>query len=251
MPHIEETLNRLARAFTVKDIMTPRAELVCAADNRQARSVSHDNPDYDVIPIQKGGALTAYFERITGKTKRIGPTVLIADGTSLLDLVDILEERQFSFVLSGQTIEGYVHFSDLNHQLVKLTFYIILQTLERMALNSMQGRTHGETLRKELDPRRFKQIENSYKRAGRAARDLVSYLNLSDILQLAARMGSVSVEVGLIKAMKKIRDGAAHGSENLVSSYDDVARLAHVKRESLRVLGESLEGSSYAGRNRL
>lgn len=144
-----------------------------------------------------------------------------------------------------------MHFSDLNHQLVKLTFYIILQTLERMALNSMQGRTHGETLRKELDPRRFKQIENSYKRAGRAARDLVSYLNLSDILQLAARMGSVSVEVGLIKAMKKIRDGAAHGSENLVSSYDDVARLAHVKRESLRVLGESLEGSSYAGRNRL
>jgi|HubBroStandDraft_2_1064218.scaffolds.fasta_scaffold00416_2 hypothetical protein len=242
MPHIDETLNRLAKEFTVKDIMTPRADLVCAPNERQALEVSHNNPDFDVIPIQKGGALTAYFERMPGKTKRIGPTALIADGTSLLDLVDILEERQFSFVLSGQKIEGYVHFSDLNHQLVKLTFYIILQTLERMALNLMQGRTNAEALRRELDPHRFRQIESAYKRAGRAARDLVSYLNLSDLLQLAVKAGAMSVEVRLIKGMKKVRDGAAHSSENLVSSYDDVKALAHVKRECLRVLGESLDG---------
>ena len=189
MPHIDETLSRLASAFTVKDIMTPRAKLVCAVDAKDARCVSHDNPDYDVIPIQKGKALMGYFERMSGKAKRIGPTVLVADGTSLLDLVDILEERQFSFVLSGQSIEGYVHFSDLNHQLVKLTFYIILQSLERTALNSLQGRTHDDALRKELDPHRFHQIEGAYKRAGRAARDLASYLTLSDILQLAAKTG--------------------------------------------------------------
>jgi hypothetical protein len=53
MPRIEETLNRLAIAFAVKDIMTPRTGLVCAANDMQAVRVSDDNPDYDVIPVPR------------------------------------------------------------------------------------------------------------------------------------------------------------------------------------------------------
>jgi hypothetical protein len=237
MPHIEETLKRLAVAFTVKDIMTPRTGLVCAVNNTEVARMSDDNPDFDVIPIQQKGRLTGYFERKSRKTRRITPTYLIADGTSLLDLVEILEDRHFSFVLSGQKIEGYVHFSDLNHQLVKLTFYVLLEAVERMARNSIPAGSDPESLKRDLGEQRFEQIEKAYKRAGRAARDFVSYLNISDMLRLAAKKGPTSVEDRLIKAMKKVRDGAAHGTENLVSSYDDVATLANVKRECLRVLG--------------
>lgn len=237
MPHIEETLNRLATAFTVKDIMTPRTALVCATNDAGATKVSDDNPEYDVIPIRQQGTLTGYFERKSGRVNRIMPDDLIADGTSLLELVDILEERQFSFVLSRQRIEGYVHFSDLNHQLVKLTFYVLLEALERMALNSIQSNCGNETLKKELGSERFGQIEKAYNRAGRAGRDLLSYLNISDMLRLAAKTSTVSVEGRFVKAIKKVRDGAAHSTENLVSSYDDVKTLANVKRECLRVLG--------------
>jgi hypothetical protein len=111
MPHIEEALGHLAGAFTVRDIMTPRADLVCATNDIHAGRISHNNPDFDVIPIQQDGALVGYFERKSGKTTKITPTHLIADGTSLLDLVEILEGRQFSFVLSRHTIECYVHFT--------------------------------------------------------------------------------------------------------------------------------------------
>lgn len=237
MPHIEETLNRLATAFTVKDIMTPRTALVCAANDSQATKVSDDNPDYDVIPIRQDGTLTGYFERKSRRVSKIMPGDLIADATSLLDLVEIFEERQFSFVLSRQRIEGYVHFSDLNHQLVKLTFYVLMEAVERMALNSIQRNCDHESLKKELGTERFGQIERAYKRAGRAARDLVSYLNISDMLQIAANMSTVSVDGRFVKAIKKVRDGAAHSTENLVSSYDDVKVLSNVKRECLRVLG--------------
>lgn len=237
MPHIEETLNRLAKAFTVKDIMTPRTALVCAANDSQATKVSDDNPDYDVIPIRHDGTLTGYFERKSRRVSKIMPDDLIADATSLLDLVEIFEERQFSFVLSRQKIEGYVHFSDLNHQLVKLTFYVLLEAVERMALSSIQKNCDHESLKKELGTERLGQIEKAYKRAGRAARDLVSYLNISDMLQIAANMSTVSVEGRFVKAIKKVRDGAAHTTENLVSSYDDVKVLSNVKRECLRVLG--------------
>lgn len=58
---------------------------------------------------------------------------LISDGTKLLDIVEFLEEREVAFVLSHRHIDGYVHFSDFNHHLVKLTFYVILEAAERLA----------------------------------------------------------------------------------------------------------------------
>jgi len=95
MPTIEETLKRLATTFTVKDIMVPDADLKIAADDLAAIRVSHDNPDFSVIPIRQNGKLTGYFERDSRNTKKIALNDLISDGTSLLDLVEILEDRQF------------------------------------------------------------------------------------------------------------------------------------------------------------
>ena len=86
--------------------MTPNADLVCAPDEVQAILVSDNNPDFDVIPIKQNGKLTGYFERSFRGTKKITPSDLVSDGTSLLDLVEILEDRQFFFVLSRQQIQG-------------------------------------------------------------------------------------------------------------------------------------------------
>jgi hypothetical protein len=237
MPKLEETLKRLAITFTVRDIMIPVSDLVCAPDESQAVAVSAQYPDFSVIPIphQK---LTSYFERDSRSTKRIALNDLISDGTSLLDLVQILERREFCFVLS-QHIEGYVHFSDLNNHLVKLTFYVILEALERHALKSIHSSDEREYLRRNLDPPRFKQIEDQYKRAGDAARSLFNYLNISDILKLAVKAGTIQIDDEVIKAMKETRDGAAHPLENLVAHYSDVEKLAQVKRECLRILGET------------
>jgi hypothetical protein len=185
------------------------------------------------------GNIIGYFERRSGKTTAITPGHLLSDGTSLLDLVEILEHRQFSFVLSRHKIEGYIHFSDLNHNLVKLTFYVILQALEGMAMKSLEGMTDQESLQSQLDPERFRQIKNAYKRAGNAAQSLANYLNLPDMLRLADLAGKIHVESNLVKAMKEVRDGAAHVSENLVSNYAGVTKLAEVKRECLRILGGS------------
>lgn len=237
MQTLEDTLSRLAVAFTVRDIMTPNAALVCATSEMGAGDVSDNHSDYDVIPIKKKATIVGYFERKSRKTNAITISNLISDGTSLADLVDILVERRFAFVLRRDKIEGYVHFSDLNHQLVKLTFYVLLESLERLALSSIQSRIDRESLKKDLSDMRFEQIEKAYKKAGRAGRDLVSFLSLKDILRLGAKAGAISVEEHFIRAMGNVRNRAAHGTISFISSYKEVSRLAIVKRECLRVLG--------------
>jgi hypothetical protein len=190
-----------------------------------------------VIPIRQNGKLTGYFERDSHTTSEIALNNLTSDGTSLLDLVETFEDREFSFVLSDRQIAGYVHYSDLNHHLLKLSFYVILEALERQVLSSLRRNDDREYLSRNLDPSRFAQIAQQYKRDGDAARSLFNYLNISDILRLAVKAGTIQVDDDVIKAMKKTRDEAAHASENIVADYNAVSRLAKVKRECLRILG--------------
>ena len=188
-PAVVETLKRLATTFTVRDIMTPCTHLVCAPDEQRAPLVSANNPDFDVIPIKAGEVITGYFERAVGAPQHLRLEDVVSDGTNLLDFVDICASRQFSFVLGEQEIKGYAHFSDLNHHLVKLTFYVMLEALERNTLELISRFDEKEYIRKNL-PDRFVQIQAQYERAGRAARKLISYLIISDILRLAA-LGAV------------------------------------------------------------
>ena len=240
MSATEETLKRLAVTFVVRDIMVSKNALTCAADEIDAVRVSKDNPDFSVIPIRRNGELDAYFERDSRTTKTITLDDLISDGTSLLDLFDIFVDSEFCFVLHDRRVAGYVHYSDLDHDLVKLTFYVILQALERQALSSLRVKDadQREYLNRWLDPCRFNQIEMSYKRNGDAARSRFNYLNISDILKLAVKVGTIHFDDDcVIKAIKDARDGAAHVSESLVTDYASVSSLRKVKYECLRILG--------------
>lgn len=238
MPTVEETLKRLAATFVVRDIMIPDARLVCAQNEAEAAAVSATHLDFNVVPIRREGKLTSYFERDTSQTKEITVDDLISDGTSLFDLVEFLAEREFAFVFSHHRIGGYVHFSDLNNNLVKLAFYVILEAVERMALDSLRPeKSCEEYLRGNLSAERFQQIERQYKRDGDAARSLLNYLNISDALRLAVKEGSIQLDEPTIKDVKRVRDGAAHVLENLVADYGDVRRLANIRRECQRILG--------------
>jgi hypothetical protein len=239
MPTIEDTLKRLATTFTVRDIMIPEAGLTCASDENEAARLSKENPDFSVIPIRQNAKLVRYFLRDSQTCQQIMLHDLISDGTSLLDLVEILEDREFSFVLRHREIAGYAHFSDLNHHLVKLAFYVILEALERQALGSILCNDDRLYLTNNLDPNRFAQIESQYKRDGDAARSLFNYLNISDILRLATKAGAMRLDDEVIKAIKDMRDRASHAKENIVDDYTCVKRLATVKRECLRILGEA------------
>jgi hypothetical protein len=232
-----ENLKRLASAFTVRDIMVGSGDLVCAADESGAVSASESNPDFNVIPIKNGNGFSSYYSCDSHQLCPIEVPDLIGDGTGILDLVDILESREFVFVLGRKQIDGYIHFSDLNRPLVKLTFYVLLEGVERIALDSVKTRiANADFLEETLGKSRFAQIQKAYERAGDAGQSLINYLNIADALKLARGGGKLEIEDSVIHAVRHVRNGAAHVSENLVSHYSDVKKLAQVKSQCLRVL---------------
>jgi len=89
----------------------------------------------------------------------------------------------------------------------------------------MPRKPDPEYLSRNLEPSRFAQIDRRYKRDGDAARSLLNYLNISDILRLAVKAGTIQMNEDAIKAIIDIRDAVAHASENIVIDRESVTPL--------------------------
>jgi hypothetical protein len=70
MPTIEETLERLAVTFVVRDIMIPSESLVCAANPPEAAKASDGHPDFNVIPIRQKGSSQSASNAILAARKK-------------------------------------------------------------------------------------------------------------------------------------------------------------------------------------
>ncbi len=149
-------------------------------------------------------------------------------------------------MLTNRRIGGYVHYSDLTHQMMKWTFYVMLEAAERLALDSLPAGDEHAYLKGKLGPERLKQIIKAYKRAGDNARSLFTYLNIADILRLAVGEGAFQLDEESVVLMKEVRDWAAHVLCDLPPDAP-VRKLAIVKRECLRLVSETVRAEGALG----
>lgn len=238
IPSLEQTLQRLAMSFAVRDIMIPTENLTCAPREKDAPAMSAEHPDFNVIPIKQGKKITGYYDRDSGEIKQTTLLDLTSDGTSILDLMTILKERPFCFVLDHARIAGYVHFSDLNNHLVKLTLYTIIQALESHALATLGSSIDEEYLRQWLGKKRFEKIKYQFERAKvkEANRSWTDFLNIEDILRLAVKARNIHLEEHMIKAIKRVRDKVAHQVNPLIRKQQDATELSQVTCRCVELL---------------
>jgi hypothetical protein len=238
MNDISKTLERLANTFTVRDIMVKAEELVYADGLATALQIIEENVDFDVIPIKKDGILKAYLERGKNKEKYIDLRELISDATSVLEAVTILQERKFCFVLSGQRITGYVHFSDLNNHVVKLPFYVLFESVERQLAAKIKGSISKTEIQSLLDRKRSSDVIDKMKslRENRADLDWVNLLYFGEILKFAGFYGFLNLDQIDIDIVASIRNRVDHADEQLVKKFDDVKTLSRAHQICASIL---------------
>jgi hypothetical protein len=237
MPQLGQTLQRLGLSFTARDIMVPKERLVCAAVETDAPRISELYPDYNIIPIQDNGVLKAFYERDTKASRSITVQDLVSGEASVVDLVEILSGREFCFALVGNEIGGYVHFSDLNNPLVKLTFYVIFEAFERHLLTAISPVTE-QTIEDTLGLKRLNRIKERVQnaQADRANLSLENFLYLPEILRIAVAKGKLSRDEERDKSIRMFRNRVSHAGWSLVERHGDVKTLIEAKRICMAVL---------------
>jgi hypothetical protein len=195
MEDLEHTLQRLAATFTVKDIMVPEERLTCGSSESSALRKLKEYAEFDVIPIRRKGNIRKYVDRDSGKLNRIELEDVISDGTSIFDLVDILKDRKFCFVITEGRIGGYVHFSDLNNGVVKIPFFVILENLERQLVDEIKPLVNADNLGLVLSGQRIAAVKSKMENMNRKRADYgwTSLLYFKEIVQFAIEFGIIKV----------------------------------------------------------
>jgi hypothetical protein len=225
-----KTLERLASTFTVRDVMVPRYRMVCGQDADDCRRLLAEHDDFNLIPLVDDDRLVGYVERDLG-SRQIGlHEDVISDSTSLLDLIDVFRSRTFSFVLAGDKIGGYVHFSDLNNRLVELSLYVLLQAVEHQ-LNGGIRPVNEMDLRAALGEDRARRLEGDLRRLSKADAnlDIFSVMQLKDFMGLARLKRIINATDQEIDEVYRVRNSVSHAEKPLVTKHADVGKVAWVK----------------------
>lgn len=247
----ERTLAQLANTFTVRDLMVDLSDLVRADSESEAEELFKNYPNFDVIPLPKTGPIKTYISREKKKRKSIRSDNLISDGTSLLDLPSLLKERPFYFVLSGITICGFIHFSDLNKTQMKLPLFVLLEAVEHRLWSALKGsgKSIDSDLSEVLDPKRAETLKKKVERARKNDVDAGwdGLLNFGEIMLFGVHYGLVNVASDRRQLLTEIRNRVVHSDRLLVEKHKDTQKLEQTREVCNAIL--SSEHSSSDSKN--
>jgi hypothetical protein len=131
-------------------------------------------------------------ERGTTEVQTIRVNDLVTEGTSIIDAVDLLRRKRRFFVLVQNHIGGYVHFSDLNRPVVKLPFFVLLESVARRLFDNVGCLIQLETLKKFVEAKRLTDIVNKMQRLKEEKAELENWAALlffPELLKSARALG--------------------------------------------------------------
>jgi hypothetical protein len=159
----------------------------CKADDDASVVATHMNElDFDVAGINDGNETYAYVERSalgSGSCKDHQQTFhlseLVADSTSLMELLPLMKNSPRFFVLCGNRVDGIVSHSDLQKPPVRMLLFSMLSLLEMVLLRLVQTYYPHDSWKGKLGGSRLKGVTDL--QAQRKARN--EAIELADCLQ--------------------------------------------------------------------
>lgn len=219
-----EELKRISGIFSARDLMTPVQQLKRADTVEQAEQLFYE---YDVVPYPRAGEINGFFEREEANKASIKPEVLLSAGTSIFEVLQLLNQNKFYFVISGNRIVGYIHFSDFNQSITKTPFFWLLQTVEKGLWGTIQDRISEEDLKRiftEHDTKGFIK-KRDINRKGNVDIGWTGVFTFPYVLRLARFYGQIDLPDDEIKLLKETRNKVAHSDRVILSSYNDVRKV--------------------------
>jgi hypothetical protein len=214
--------------FTVSDIMTAADDLKRADLIDHAEKLFHE---YDVVPFPRNGEIKGFFSQGSTETSELKPEHLLSDATDVLELPRLLTGQPFYFVISGNRITGYVHYSDLNKYVVAIPFFALFRTAERLLWEKIQPRVKENDLLQVFSEKQSRIFVRKRQRAVAGNVDLgwTGIFSFPAILKLARYFGAIQETDEEIEKLRLVRNKIAHSDNEIVNNYDDVQMLADAK----------------------
>lgn len=251
--HLKSTLtdlrNLCEHSFTTKYIAE---KLRCCIGNDDATAIREvmEISDYDVFGIEEKGAVYGYVDRSQLKAGTCGeakctfqPWELVAESTTLFELLPILRDTPRVFVLERNRIGGIVTRGDLQKAPMRMLLFELVTLLEMHLLRLVRIHYPEDSFQKSLSKSRLKAAQKLLDERQRRneAIDLADCLQFCDKRDLILKkpdlreaLGMTSKKEGekLLEAAESLRNKLAHGQDIVAgSSWPEIIDLVTIISE--------------------
>lgn len=249
----------LSRAMNVGSVLTPIEGAFVVAPDTPRRSAIRDlerfNFDQAPVVVDENDAPVGYVLRrdlehgrgsVGSAMRPILPDAIAGADSPLENALPWLLRSGFLFVLSGQSISGFVVPSDLNKQAGRSYFYLGLVELElRLAAFVRELPSDIDPLTC-LWPSASQAIRRRLKTRTQAnvEADVVAEMNLSHLFEVAGRHSNLPDAFGaedwrsVWEPVNRLRRRVAHATRPVLDAQDELAELIHADRTVHRLIRE-------------
>lgn len=187
--------------------------------------------DIDVVPVRRNGRVQGYLVRgqlragPCGEQERpLGPDDLIAESTPLLEVLRLLRDRSWRFVLDRDEVAGIVTRGDLRKPPVRMFLFSLVNLLEMHLNRLIRNHYPGDTWRRHLKADRIDAAKQTlYSRKDRnEAIDLVDCLQFCDKRDIALATTAMLEVLGfssktsagkVLRSAEALRNRLAHARD--------------------------------------
>jgi hypothetical protein len=217
--------------------MIPASRLSRA--NNQKEAQAHFGR-YDIVPCPLEGPIDGFFAKTDGRQYAIGKGDLVGGGTSLLNLLQLFDGRDFYFVLHANKIAGFINVSDLNHNYIRIPLFGLLQLLEQKVWEDIKERITEEIV-ESIFPKDYKSIMKSKREKEQENLDLgwTGVFYIAQIMKLAVHFKQAKLEDDEIDKLNDVRNAVAHPHGELIKKREDLRTIAQVCELSRSLLSSA------------
>jgi hypothetical protein len=221
---MDKALPKFDHIFSARDIMTPVQMLKRTDRLEEAIPLFIE---YDVVPYPKMGSIEGFFRRKNDELIDLRLDFIISDATSLLDMPRLFDKMPFYFIIAGNKVTGYVHYSDLNKPVMKIPLFVLFQILEKNLWDKIKDEITEDVVRKVYRDNAERYL-NKREKARRKNVDIgwTGVFSFPGILKLARHLQIVDLSDGQIELLRLTRNDVAHCDHNLINKKSDVSRVA-------------------------
>jgi hypothetical protein len=233
------------RAFTAKDLTEPLHSLDISCSLEEAQEIM-TNQCLRVMGLRERGEICGYIRHAdvsagTGTcreyVRKFRPGQVIADDSSLSELVEVLTRQEYAFVSVFGQVGGYVNRGHLNSPVTRMWLFGIITLFEMRMVRLIQKYFPDESWRSVIAPARLeKAIALQQERDRRHQHStLLECLQLSDKGQILLEhtlglrlldIRSKAVAKQMIKNIESLRNNLAHGQDIVKYDWASIAGIA-------------------------
>lgn len=199
--------------------------------------------DYDVFGIEENGKVTGYVLRedlqkgtISDFYKPFRLEDLISDSTSIIELLEIMRERRFLFVLEKNKVSKIVTISDLQKQPIRMLAFSLISLLEMLLIELIREAFPDEGWKDKLSEDRLLKADDMLKKRleKNEALTLLDNIQLGDKGTIVRKTPALISQLGFetttqcrdfFKNIELLRNNTAHAQDDIYHDYQDLIEI--------------------------